>query len=91
MGYSTIRLAEINRLTAALGERLSEILPADQFAINTRDHVIGIHRVGERLGHSVVLTPAFVWLLPLPKTTRLNTMFRACSDQLQSFMTKTLG
>lgn len=78
---------QIERLVAALCERLSEVLPQNQFEVTVEHrHTIRIRGVGPRLGDTAWLSPITLWREPLPVEQRLQLFLHGASQRVQKFV-----
>lgn len=75
-------------LTHAIAERLREILPEDEFNLESDDRVIHITGIGPCRGNSYNTMPWLLWNLPGPPLARLERIFETYSRDVQRFLTK---
>jgi hypothetical protein len=75
-------------LTYAIAERISEILPSDEFELQAKDITINIRGIGRCSGYSYSTAPSLLWNLASPASERLEKIFEIQSRGLQEFITK---
>lgn len=85
--YMLTRMAEAERLTGVLAERIREVLQEDEFEVEVKGRIISITGVGARGGNTFGLMPALIWQLPLSATRRLRMIFEGVARNLQHFLT----
>jgi hypothetical protein len=78
---------QVERLVAALCERLAEVLPRGKFDVTVEHrHAVRILGIGSRHGDTVVLSPMPLWRSQSPVEHRLQLFLDAASRQVQKFV-----
>jgi hypothetical protein len=86
-----IREAEAERISKAIVDCISDVVPDGEFILTVSGRVIGVVGVGARRGNSFRTHPFLVWLLPVPATRRLSIIFGSLSKDLQRFLSRVTG
>jgi hypothetical protein len=85
------RVPEAERLTAAIAERIAEVLPPAEFRLKLEHPIISIDAIGLRCGNGYSTAPALFWYLPLPALQRLEQMFESQMMSLERFLSNVCG
>jgi hypothetical protein len=81
------RLSSCERLASELGDRIREVLPAEEFEVTTKGSLIKIAGVGKKFGNVTGFVLGWLWLMPLPVDRRLRMVCDMVGDGVQRFMT----
>jgi hypothetical protein len=82
--------AGAERVIAPLAQRLTEILPADEFEVEVRGTTLAVRSL-RRPGASLLTGALFELRLPLPMALRLRVYFENQADSLQDFVSEVKG
>jgi hypothetical protein len=86
-------MANQEALHMALGERLRETLPADEFEVVADAQTLTIRAIGSNRhqGSALSMAGGLMLHLPLPTDLRVRTYFENQADSVQEFVSKVAG
>jgi hypothetical protein len=89
MGKQASDEEQVERLVAALCERLAEVLPRDQFEVTVEHrYAVRIRGIGSRDGAIHWLSPMPLWRSRSPVEYRLQLFLDAASQGVQKFVSR---